>query len=237
MDVDFTAGMEQSLDQVAEGEVNWVELLNRFSADFNPTLEQAREDMESVKAGLETGLTCEECGEAMVVKFGKAGQFLACSGYPKCKNTMNFTRDEKGEIKIQESDLAPPEVVGTCPDCGGDLVIKRSRTNSRFIACNNYPKCTHAQPLSTGVPCPREECGGELVEKSSRRGKVFYSCNQYPQCDYAVWDWPVPEPCPQCESPILVRRTTKAKGEHLSCPNKKCRYVRDLETDGDEDGE
>jgi DNA topoisomerase-1 len=79
------------------------------------------------------------------------------------------------------------------------------------------------------VPCPREGCNGELVEKSSRRGKIFYSCSEYPKCDYAVWNWPINEPCPKCGHPILVRKTTKDKGEHIACPKKGCDYTRPVD--------
>ncbi len=229
MDVRFTASMEDSLDKVAEGGGDWIELLKKFTGDFYLTLDEAKEKMESVKGGLPTGLTCEECGKDMVIKFGKAGQFLACTGYPDCRNTKNFTRDEDGQIQVAQEDLVKPEVVGQCPECQSDLVIKRSRTGSRFIACSGYPNCKYAQPFSTGVACPNEGCSGELVEKSSRRGKVFYACNQYPQCDYAVWDWPLAEPCPECDSKILVRKTTRARGPHVACPVKTCRFTRDLE--------
>ena len=231
MDVGFTANMEEGLDQVAEGKQDWIKLLSGFTKDFYPALEEARSNMKRVKAGLETGLTCEVCGKPMVIKFGRAGTFLACSGYPDCKNTMNFTRNEQGQIEIVEHTRAEPEKTGrSCPDCGGDLVIKKARTGSRFIACNNYPDCSYAEPFTTGVACPKCE-QGELVEKSSRRGKVFYSCNRYPDCDYALWNMPVEKPCPDCGSPILELKTTRTKGKHLACPNKKCKYTEDLGSD------
>ena len=228
MDVGFTAQMEDNLDKVAEGGLDWVALLNDFSKDFNPTLEKAGGDMDTVKGGLASGVDCEQCGKPMVIKFGKAGTFLACTGYPDCRNTKNFTRDEKGTIVIEEKNTIAPDVVGTCPECKGDLIIKKARTGSRFIACTKYPDCTYTAPFSTGMPCPK--CAeGELVEKSSKRGKVFYSCNRFPQCDYALWDWPVPGPCPVCESPLLTIKTTRARGKHIACPEKSCRYTRDLE--------
>ncbi|WP_051564453.1 type I DNA topoisomerase [Desulfovermiculus halophilus] len=241
MDVGFTAQMENQLDQVATGEQDWLALLRRFTQDFNPTLDKAKQEMSEVKSGIPTEVTCEKCGRPMVIKFGKNGEFLACSGYPECTNTSNFARDEQGAIQL----VAPPPQeqtkVGTCPKCGSDLVLKKARTGSRFIACSSYPKCKYAQPFGTGVPCPQEDCPGELVEKSSKRGKVFYACDQYPKCSYAVWDYPVQEPCPKCESPILVRKTTKARGEHLACPNRSCSYWRKLEDDAEgqasEDGE
>jgi len=223
MDVGFTANMEELLDQVAEGKQNWVELLKSFTGDFYPTLAKAQDDMARVKgAGKETGIACELCGKPMVIRFGRMGEFLGCSGYPECKNIKNFSRDEKGGIKIIEKTQAEATVVGTCPQCGQSLLLKQSRTGSRFIACSGYPDCTYTAPHSTGCPCPREGCSGTLVEKSSKRGKVFYSCDTYPKCDYAVWDWPVNEPCPECGGKILTR-----KGGRLVCPNKACRYSRD----------
>lgn len=223
MDVGFTAGMEEALDQVAEGQKDWHALLGEFTAGFYPALEKAAKDME--KQVLDSGLACPTCGKPMMVKFGRNGEFLACSGYPECKSTSNFTRDEEGKYSFAEKPAeAPPEVVGTCPECGKDLHLKKARTGSRFIACSGYPKCKYTKPFTTGVACPREGCDGELVEKSSRFGKLFYSCSKYPNCDMAVWDWPVKEPCPECGSPILVRKTTKTHGEHLACPVKTCKY-------------
>lgn len=235
MDVGFTAGMEDNLDKVADGELGWVGLLRDFTKDFNPALSAASKNMAPVKGGLVTDLPCPKCGKPLAVKFGKSGEFLACTGYPECRYTTNFSRDEKGAIRIEEKQAPTYEVVGTCPKCGGNVVLKKSHTGSRFLSCSNYPKCTYAAPFSTGVPCPA--CGkGTLVEKSSKRGKIFYSCDQYPQCDYALWDWPVNEHCPECDSPLLVIKTTRARGRHIACPNPKCRYTRELE-DRDEHGD
>ncbi|ACS81853.1 type I DNA topoisomerase [Maridesulfovibrio salexigens] len=173
----------------------------------------------------ETGVTCEKCGSAMAIKRSNRGEFLGCTGYPDCRNIKNFERDDEGKIKVVETPTA--QIVGKCPDCDdGDLIIKHARTGSRFIACSNYPDCKHAKPFSTGVKCPREGCKGELVEKSSRRGKLFYSCDQYPDCDYAVWYPPIDGPCPKCGHPVLVKKTTRAKGEHIACPEKGCGYVQ-----------
>ncbi len=229
MDVGFTAEMENQLDHVATGGQDWLALLQKFTADFNPTLDKAKQEMSEVKSGIQTEVTCAQCGRPMVIKFGKNGEFLACSGYPECTNTSNFIRDEQGKIQLVENTVPDQPKVGTCPKCGSDLVLKKARTGSRFIACSSYPQCKYAQPFSTGVPCPASGCSGHLVEKSSKRGKVFYACDQYPQCTYAVWDYPISEPCPQCDSPILVRKTTKTRGEHMACPNKKCSYWRKLE--------
>ena len=228
MDVGFTAQMEENLDKVAEGQEQWVDLLRRFSEDFNPTLAAASKNMKSLKGGMPANLPCPECGKDLLIKFGKAGAFLACSGYPECRYTSNFERLEDGTVEAVAQEKPQYEVVGVCPQCGKDLVIKKSRTGSSFIACTGYPDCKHAAPLSTGVPCPR--CGkGSLVEKSTKRGKIFYSCDQYPQCDFALWEKPVPGPCPRCNSPYLVEKKGR-DGTKVICPVKGCGFVKE---DGD----
>ena len=237
MDVGFTAHMEELLDKVAEGRQDWVALLRNFNNDFDPTLLEAAKSMGKAKTDTVTDIPCPECGKPLAVKFGKTGQFLACTGYPACRYTSNYTRDEQGKIHLQEKVKPEFEKVGTCPECGKDLVLKRSRTGSRFIACSGYPDCKHAEPYSTGVPCPREGCNGVLVEKSSKRGKIFYSCSNYPQCDYALWDWPIAEPCPECGSPLLVMKNTKAKGKFIACPEKTCKYTRPIEGGSEDDAE
>ena len=232
MDVGFTAQMEASLDRVAEGEERWGDLMRRFAGDFNPTLEAAAKNMRSVKGGLETGLNCPDCGKPLVIKFGKAGQFLACSGYPECRHTSNFTRDGEGRIVPVAPEKRQLEVVGSCPRCGRDLAVKKARTGSRFIACTGYPECDYAAPFSTGVPCPR--CGeGTLVEKSSKRGKLFFSCDQYPKCDFALWDRPVAETCPRCGSPYLVEKRNRDGETRLLCPVKGCGFTKGEDAKGD----
>ena len=228
MDVGFTAQMEEKLDKVAEGQEDWVDLLGRFAAEFNPTLEQATQAMDSVKGGLPSGVACPECGKPTMIKFGKAGPFLACSGYPDCRFTSNFTRDEQGNVVISERETPQYEVVGVCPDCGGNLAVKMSRTGSRFIACTAYPACKHAEPFLTGVACP--SCGeGMLAEKSSKRGKIFYGCNRYPQCDFAMWDEPVKGECPVCGSKVLAKKKPRGGKAYVGCAVKGCKYKQDEE--------
>ncbi len=224
MDVKFTAQMEEKLDEVADGKQDWINLLRGFTDDFNPTLQQASKNMERMEQ--EANIDCPECSKPLMIKFGKAGEFLACSGYPECRYTNNFVRDEEGNVQIAERVKPEYEKAGTCPKCGEDTVIKKARTGSRFIACSAYPKCDHAAPFTTGVKCPNTDCTGDLVEKSTKRGKLFFACNRYPDCSYALWDMPIAEPCPECNFPILTKKTTKARGDHIACPN--CKYKRDL---------
>lgn len=225
MDVGFTAQMEASLDKVAEGEAQWVDVLRSFTADFDPTLEAAAKNMQSVKGGMDAGLPCPDCGKPLLIKFGKAGAFLACTGYPECRHTSNFIRTEDGTVEAVATERPQAVKVGECPRCSKDLVVKKSRTGSRFIACTGYPACDHAAPFSTNVPCPRCD-KGTLVEKSSKRGKIFYSCDQYPQCDFALWDKPVPGPCPRCDSPYLVEKNSR-DGRKIVCPVKGCGFSRE----------
>ncbi len=229
MDVEFTAKLENDLDTVAYGKKDWVELLNEFANYLYPAINKATEEMAEIKAGIETDIKCSQCGLPMLIRFGKNGAFLACSGYPDCRNTSDFTRDEEGRIQFVQREEQNAPKVGECPQCGNDLVIKKSRTGSRFIACTGYPDCKYTQSYSTGVKCPQEECSGELVERSSKRGKIFYGCSRFPDCTYAVWDYPVTKECPQCGSPILVHKNTKARGEHLACPQKGCNYREESE--------
>jgi DNA topoisomerase-1 len=168
----------------------------------------------------------------MVVKKGKYGPFLACSGYPECKNT----RPLNGNGQVE--DLALPEGMDpVCSKCGADLTVKRSRQGSLFIACTNYPKCKNTMAYPTGVKCPKEECDGEVVERSSRRG-IFYGCSNYPKCRLTLRSRPVNQACPDCGSPYLIEAPTKdsdgtsASDEvKLKCPNKKCDYTTTLKED------
>lgn len=232
MNVDFTAKMEERLDKVAEGELGWVNLLSDFSGDFNTTLEKASVEMKGLKTGIETDIACPTCAKLLSIKFGKSGEFLACSAYPECRFTSNFIRDEKGVIQIQAARTY--EVIGTCPKCSGDVVLKKAHTGSRFLACANYPKCDFVAPYSTGVKCPKCDTG-EIVEKSSKRGKLFYACNTYPKCDFALWDQPIAEKCPQCEYPVLVHKNSKTKGPHIACADAKCNYTRSEANEEDAD--
>ena len=223
MDVGFTARMEDNLDLVAEGKENWISLLKAFHEPFMETLGVAAKDMASVKGGFKANLACPTCGKDLLVKFGKAGTFLACSGYPGCPFTSDFTRDEHGQAVITAREKSVAEKVGVCPQCGKDLLLKTARTGSRFVACSGYPDCKYTESLRTGVPCPQEGCSGEIVERSSQRGKIFYSCNRYPECKFALWDYPVNRPCPQCGGKILTLKNSRGV-KKIVCPNKECGF-------------
>ncbi|MFZ5586421.1 MAG: type I DNA topoisomerase [Thermodesulfobacteriota bacterium] len=166
----------------------------------------------------ETGIACDKCGQPMLAKKGKYGPFLACSGYPACKNVLELDAEGKPRAKEEPEVLAEP-----CPKCGGRLAVKPTRSGGKFISCTNYPKCRFSRSLPLGVKCPK--CGGELTEKRSHRGKVFYGCDNYPKCDYASWDRPLPEACPDCGHAFLVQKTTR-QGATIRCPQPGCKYSR-----------
>ena len=114
-----------------------------------------------------------------------------------------------------------------CPKCGEKLALKQGRFGE-FTACSNYPKCRYIKMKETGVSCP--ECGnGKIVERRSKRGKLFYGCDQYPDCTFVLWNKPVAEACPDCESPYLVEKYSKKLGRRLLCESENCEYTRTLE--------
>jgi DNA topoisomerase-1 len=159
-DVDFTAQMEDRLDRVEEGEEEWRELLADYYFPFKERLDEAMENMERVNFVEETDEVCEKCGSPMVVKYGRYGKFLACSGYPDCKNTKPYL------IKTGVD----------CPECdGGELVQRKSKKGRKFYGCTNYPDCNFMvwnKPVSKECP----DCNGMMVEKQTRKKGKFYKC-------------------------------------------------------------
>jgi len=228
IEVGFTAQMEEDLDKVEEGQENWVKTLKRFYGPFEKRLGEAKKKMPVIKRkGLPTGLKCDADGGELVIKWGRNGEFLACSNYPKCTNTKEFTRDDQGGIHIKEPTTLPP-TDQICDKCGKPMVLKRSRFGE-FLGCSGYPDCDgikrlNAEPVKTGVPCP--QCKeGEMLERRSRRGKLFYGCGRYPKCKFASWDKLVAEKCPQCGAPYLLEKTTKREGTTWRCAKtEECGY-------------
>lgn len=223
LNVEFTAGMETVLDEIEEGKQNWVEAMRRFYEPFARDLEHAAEHMRDVKrSGQPTDIQCPKCAAPMVVKWGRGGEFLACSRYPECKSTANFERDADGVIKVVEEETTSE----ICEQCGRPMQIRFGRFG-KFLGCSGYPECKTTRqmvkPVPTGITCP--DCKeGEIMEKRSRAGKTFFSCGRYPQCRFATWDRPVAEPCPRCEAPFVVEKTTKRAGTIRRCLSEGCDY-------------
>lgn len=222
LDVGFTAKMEDELDAIEDGKRGWVEVLNDFYKPFSETLEKAKVKMKDIKRQeIETVFKCEECASVMVIKWGRRGEFLACSNYPKCKNTKEFRMDETGNLQI----VLPKVSTEICPTCGSALTVRHGRFGE-FLACTGYPNCKFTKAISVGVRCP--DCDGDIVQKRTRRGKYFYGCGNYPKCEFALWSKPVAEKCPQCGSPYLIEKLSKKAGDYIACPDKECGYKRPL---------
>lgn len=232
LDAAFTAAMENDLDNIENGTRKSIEVLNDFYAPFKERLSHATENMLSVKGvGIPTELKCPLCAKQLNIKIGKNGHFIACTGYPECTFSSNYSRDERGNIEINETkvDLSP---VKDCDKCGKPMVKKEGRYGE-FLACTGYPECKHTESLyaaepvkPTDIHCPLEGCSGLIVEKKSRRGKDFYGCDRYPECNFASWDKPVNQACPECNSTYLVEKETKKDGLVLKCPAKGCNYKK-----------
>lgn len=220
VDVEFTKEMEQKLDTIAEGEVDWVDTLGEFYPPFQEALQEAPDKMYEARKAMETdsGEQCEKCGGNMIVKWGRYGRFLGCSNYPECENIKALNGDDTAAAEPEETDTL-------CEKCGEPMVIKQSRAGARFLACSGYPKCKNAKPVPMGVDCPEVDCDGYLGERRSKRGKVFYGCSNYPTCGFASWDKPIAESCPECDASYLVEKVQKT-GETLhACASKECDYT------------
>jgi len=230
LDSTFTAGMENNLDNIERGTKKAIDVLNEFYSSFKIKLESAKKDMLSVKGvGIETGIKCPVCGKPLNIKMGKNGHFIACTGYPECSFSSNYTRDEKGNILISETKIDNTKIKD-CIKCGRPMVRKEGRFGE-FLACTGYPECKYTESLNgggqakeIGIKCPVKGCTGMIAEKRSRRGKIFFGCNKYPDCTFASWDRPVNRKCPECGFPYLIEKETKKDGKFLKCPEKGCKY-------------
>ena len=208
--LEFTAGMEEELDDIEEGKREWQHVVRDLWTPLSRDLDAVKKQAGQIKKDLQekTDITCPACGQhKLVKKFGRNGAFLACPGYPECKHTQ----------PLDEAELPVP-VDGKCELCGAGLVARQG-PYGRYIHCERRPECKFTKPFTLGVPCP--QCGkGELAEKKSRKGKIFYSCTRWPECDFALWDKPVARECPNGDSPLMVEKVSKS-GTNLVCP--KCR--------------
>ncbi len=200
VDAGFTAGMEDELDEVAAGERDWVPVVEQFYHPLEKALARAKEI--APKQVQETKEKCPECDKPMVIRWGRRGQFLACTGFPECKGTRSLEGEEPQE--------APQETDEKCPECTSPMVIRTGRFG-KFLACSRYPECKGRAPLAAkvGVLCPKD--GGEILERRSRKGRMFYGCANYPKCDFTTWTRPLPEKCPNCGGLITAERDGKAK--------------------------
>lgn len=179
VDIQFTAHMEEELDKIAAGELAWVPAIQKFYEPFEKNLEEKYKTVQKQTVEEEIGEACEKCGKPLLIKHGRFGKFIACSGFPECRNTKRL----------------PSETPGVpCPQCGT------------------------GRPDNQGEPRPGEV--GELIQRRTKSRKLFYGCSNYPQCNFALWDKPTGEKCPQCGS-LLVE-----KGKKILCSNKECGFIK-----------
>lgn len=226
VDYDFTAKLEDELDEISRGEKEWIPLMKEFWYPFKELVTTTNDNVQRKDVTQEAlNEACPKCGKELSIRLGKRGRFVGCTGYPDC----DYTRNLEGETTTASE---PTVIEGrVCPDCGGALHVKFGRYG-KFIGCSNYPKCKHLEPFEkpadTGVECP--ECHqGTLLKRKSRFGKIFYSCGRYPDCKYAIWNEPVNEPCPKCAWPLLTIKTTKRRGTEKVCPRKECGFAQSIE--------
>jgi DNA topoisomerase I len=275
-DPQYTARLEEELDDIEEGKEKWTDLLKGFYGYFEEELKIAEKDMEDIKRmEVKTDEKCDLCGSPLLLKWGKFGSFFACSAYnKKDKNSCTFTKEntankpdlntpeaqDAGEqeeycencgkamvlrrgpfgmfmacpdynadppcktfrkltSKQQQKQSAPQPTGEDCPQCGKPLVLRQG-AYGEFVSCSGYPKCKYVkQNLIEGMKCPK--CGtGDIAERKAKRGNVFWGCTNYPKCDFTSNYKPVAQKCPECGSAYLLEKTLKS-GVYLECPNKK----------------
>jgi DNA topoisomerase-1 len=225
MDPNFTAKMEEDLDEVEAGRLGRVALLKRFYKRFREQLDLSKKQKRWTPEPQETDQICSECGSKMLKRWSKNGWFLGCSAYPKCKTTQDLGPDGEGTTPapIRMTDYK-------CDKCQKPMIIKTGRYGD-FLSCTGYPQCKNAKPVPIGIPCPK--CGGDIIEIKSRRrgGRSFYGCSNYSadiKCDFKLWQKPIAEPCPSCGAKFLVFGGGK-KNPVLACSTEGCGFKKPIE--------
>jgi len=213
--IKFTAQMEEELDNIEGNKKDWLAVIREFYEPFEKSLSKLEEKKKEIKSNLQevTDEKCELCGRPMVIKWSRNGKFLACSGFPECRNTRPLEEDHRA-AELPDK---------TCPNCGGQMIVKQGRYG-KFWACSNYPKCKTTAPFTLNIDCPEPDCDGKLVEKKTGRGKTFYGCSNYPNCKFATWNEPLARTCSNCGYGILERKETRSKGVVIFCPKCKTEF-------------
>ena len=232
-DVQYTARMEEELDEVEEGKLTWVEALDEFYKKFQKDLKKASKNMENLKKQeIPTDQICEKCGSPMVQKWGQFGSFLACSAYPECKNTKEIPKEENADAKESAGADAEPE---PCENCGRPMALKRGRFG-QFLACTGYPECKTTRKIAAGGGAPKKpdvildevcpQCKeAKLVIKDGRFG-LFTSCSNYPKCKY-IKPKTIGVPCPKsgCGGELIERRSKRGKVFYGCSKYPECDFV------------
>ena len=211
VDYKFTADMEDEFDDVAEGKTNWVKAIDDFYKPFAENLKLKSKELEK-KDFIEPEMTdekCPDCGKPMMIRLGRFGKFMACSGYPECKYSrpLETKADKKAEVMGADGEMEKlSDAEGEkCEKCGSKMILKEGRFG-KFLACENYPKCKNTKSVisPTGIKCPDCE-DGDVIERRTKRGKRFWGCSKYPGCKYASWTNPAE---PQDETAVTEPEAT-----------------------------
>lgn len=225
VDYDFTARLEDELDDISRGEKEWVPLLTEFWQPFKHQVDEVAETVKRSDVTQEAlDEKCPECEKPLSIRLGRHSRFIGCTAYPDCSYTRSLDEDKANAIS---ADIVEGRL---CPQCSGPLQLKAGRYG-KFIGCSSYPNCKFIEslnkPVDTGVDCA--ECHqGHMLKRKSRMGKIFFSCARYPDCKYAVWNEPVNQTCPKCAWPFLTIKTTKRRGTELVCPHKPCDFSKPM---------
>lgn len=217
MEFEFTAKLEEELDRINEGQLDWLAYLRKYYSLLEKDLGQALKK-EGVKGkGIPVEDLCPECGRQLVIKEGRYGRFRSCSGYPECKYRESMLKREAKPLEER------------CPVCGSALVV-RSGKYGTFIACSNYPQCKYIkkEKKDTGISCPLG-CGGTIVRRMTKKGKIFYGCSSFPKCRYATWDEPLSRPCPKCGREFILQKHAIKGKSTLYCSDDRCDYKEEVE--------
>ncbi len=224
LNVEFTAKMEEDLDEIEGGKQSWTESLTKFYQSFEASLEQALTQMRDVKREqVPSDVSCEKCGAQMVIRWGRNGKFLACPNYPRCRYTRELTEEKEGETAEEKTEEEP------CDKCGKPMVMRSGRYG-KFLACSGYPECRNTRSLGEESERPEvteescEKCGGHLVVKKTRTGNRFLACENYPKCKNAK-SFPIGVECPQCGGQLVERSSAKRR-LFYGCSNyPSCRFI------------
>jgi DNA topoisomerase I len=218
-DVKYTARMEEELDEIEEGKMDWREAMSEFYERFQKDLAHAERHMTDIKRMEKpTDLVCDKCGKPMVIKWGRHGSFIACTGYPECTNTRELTVDLPDVDKV---DLTEQDAEEYCENCGRPMVLKKGRFGT-FYACSGYPDCKTTKRIGgeqkkSDVPldekCP--QCGSNLILKQGRFGE-FTACSNYPKCKF-VKQKTIGVKCPNCSEGEVVERRSKRGKTFYGC--------------------
>ncbi len=217
INVKFTAKMEEDLDLIAEGQLEWLDLMNTFYTPFVEKLEGSFSNVrEKGRDELFAEEPCPKCGSRLKVKFSKKtnNSFLGCENWPKCKFAGQIEKID-GVIHLKKTDEndasqnVNEELDEKCPKCGKPMVIKNGRYGL-FKACSGYPECKHIENIEAPVsPCPIDGCDGKVTLKRTKRGKPFYGCSNYPKCEFVSWYKPIEnEICPHCGKSYIIEKKT-----------------------------